>query len=222
MVLENLSGLALLAAAVGLGYLFGSIPFAILIEHWKGVDLRRFGSGNIGASNAYVVAGKTAGVLVLAGDAAKGICAVMLAGVLTNGSPLAMAGAAVGAVVGHDWSLYLRLKGGKGTATTVGVIGVLDWRVLAIAVVVYFVLLAVTRFIVISSLITVAAIPAFMVLPPFAEPTPIVFAAVVLAALGYLRHWDHVERFVHGREPKAGDMARAMRESAHHPPEFGS
>ncbi len=216
-----LSNVAPLIAAVALGYLIGSIPFAVLVERWKGVDLRRFGSGNIGASNAFVVAGKTAGVLVLLGDAAKGMLAVFLAGVLSNGNFMAMAAAAVGAVVGHDWSLYLHLKGGKGTATTVGVVLAMDWRILAVAVVVYFVLLAVTRFIVISSLITVAAIPAFMVLPPFSDPTPFVYATIILAALGYLRHWEHVEHFIQGREPKAGDMARAMRDAAHQD-EFGS
>ena len=209
--------LASLLTAVGIGYLLGSIPFAVLVERWKKVDLRVIGSGNIGASNAFVAAGKFAGVFVLLGDASKGIAAVLLAGAATGGSSMAMAGAGVGAVVGHDWSLYLRLKGGKGTATTVGVILALDWRILALAVVTYFLFLFATRFIVISSLITVAAIPVFMMfrswLAPGAgpEPLPFVYAAIILAALGYLRHWEHVERFVQGREPKAGDMARGMR-----------
>ncbi len=157
-----LYNLATLAAAVGIGYLFGSIPFAIVVERWKKVDLRRFGSGNIGASNAFMVAGKFAGVLVLLGDASKGIAAV------------AVAGAATG-------------------------------------------VLAATRFTVISSLATVAAAPAFMMLRPWfapgagPEPLPFVYAAIILAALGYLRHWDHVERFVQGREPRAADMFREMR-----------
>ena len=209
--------LASLLAAVGVGYLLGSIPFAILVEHWKKVDLRVIGSGNIGASNAFVAAGKFAGVFVLLGDASKGIAAVMVAGAATGGSAVAMAGAGVGAVVGHDWSLYLRLKGGKGTATTVGVVLALDWRILALAVVTYFLFLFATRFIVISSLITVAAIPVFMMFRPWfapgagPEPLPLVYGAIILAALGYLRHWEHVERFVQGREPKAGEMAREMR-----------
>lgn len=209
--------LASLLAALGMGYLLGSIPFAILVERWKKVDLRGVGSGNIGASNAFVVAGKFAGVFVLLGDALKGVAAVLAAGAATGGSPLAMAGAGVGAVVGHDWSLYLRLKGGKGTATTVGVVLAFDWRILALAVLTYFLFLFATRFIVISSLITVAAIPVFMMLRPWfapgvgPEPLPIVYGAIILAALGYLRHWDHVERFVQGREPKAAAMAREMR-----------
>jgi len=214
MPLENL---AILAAALGIGYLLGSIPFAILIEHWKDVDLRRLGSGNVGASNAFIVAGKRAGVFVLIGDACKGIAAVLLLGVLSNGNHPAMAAAGVGAVVGHDWSLYLRLKGGKGTATTVGVLLALDWRILALAVVTYFLLLAATRFIVVSSLLTVTVIPAFMMLRPWfapgagPEPMPFVFAAIILAALGYLRHWEHVERVIQGREPKAKAMFREIR-----------
>lgn len=214
MPFENLS---ILAAALGVGYLLGSIPFAILVERWKNVDLRRLGSGNVGASNAFMVAGKLPGIIVLVGDACKGVLAVILMGAITGGSQAAMAGAAVGAVLGHDWSMYLRLKGGKGTATTVGVILAMDWRVVAVAVVVYFLFLAATRYIVMSSLVTVAAIPAFMMLRPWfapgagPEPQPFVFAAVMLAALGYLRHWDHIERFVQGREPKASDMFREMR-----------
>jgi acyl phosphate:glycerol-3-phosphate acyltransferase len=214
MPFENLS---ILGAALGVGYLLGSIPFAILVERWKNVDLRRLGSGNVGASNAFIVAGKLPGILVLIGDACKGVFAVSLMGALTGGSHAAIAGAALGAVLGHDWSLYLRLKGGKGTATTVGVVLAMDWRMLAVAVVVYFLFLATTRYIVMSSLITVAAIPAFMMLRPWfapgagPEPPPFVFAAIILAALGYLRHWEHIERFVQGREPKAGDMFREMR-----------
>src|SRR5437868_5178622 len=104
--------LATLAAAVGVGYLIGSFHFAVLVEHWKHIDLRRYGSGNLGASNAYVVAGRFAGVFVLFGDGLKGLAAVLLVGIVTDGNHSAMAGAAVGAVLGHDWSLYLRLKGG--------------------------------------------------------------------------------------------------------------
>ncbi len=210
--------LSLLAASIGAGYLFGSVPFALLAQRWKGVDLRRFGSGNIGASNAFVVAGKLPGFLVLLGDASKGIAAVLLVGGLTAQSPIAEAGAAVGAVIGHDWSLFLRLRGGKGTATTVGVVLALDWRVLALSVGVYFFLLLASRYTVISSLITVAAIPGLMMLREWfapgvgPEPAPFVFATVLLAALGYLRHWDHVEHFLQGREPKAADMFREMRE----------
>jgi glycerol-3-phosphate acyltransferase PlsY len=207
----------MLAAALASGYLLGSIPFAKLVELWKQVDLRHVGSGNIGASNAFIVAGKLPGILVLLGDAGKGIAAVALVGAATNGSHVAMAAAAVGAVAGHDWSLYLGLHGGKGTATTVGVVLALDWRVLAMSVAVYFVLLAVTRFIVISSLLTVAAIPAMMMLRPWwapvagLEPTPFVYAAILLAGLGYLRHWEHVERFLQGREPRASAMFREIR-----------
>jgi len=212
-----LLNLAILAASVGAGYLLGSIHFAVLVERWKQVDLRRFGSGNLGASNAFIVAGKVPGILVLIGDACKGIAAVTIVGGLTGWDHMAMAGAAVGAVVGHDWSLFLHLKGGKGTATTVGVILALDWRILALSVVTYFVLLAVTRLIIISSLLTVAAMPAMMMLRPWfapgagSEPLPFVYATIVLVAMGYLRHWDHVERFVSGREPRATDMFREIR-----------
>ena len=214
MPVQNLLTLAM---ALAIGYVLGSIPTSLIVKRWKKVDLRRVGSGNIGASNAFVAAGKFAGVLVLLGDAAKGIVAVTIASAASGGSHVAIAAAAVGAVVGHDWSLYLRLRGGKGTATTVGVIAALDWRILALAVVTYFVLLGITRFIIISSLITVSAMPAFMMLRPWfatgagPEPMPYVYAAIIMAAIGYLRHWDHVERFVQGREPKAGDMFREMR-----------
>ncbi|MHB8621050.1 MAG: glycerol-3-phosphate 1-O-acyltransferase PlsY [Chloroflexota bacterium] len=205
-------------AALALGYVLGSIPFgAIVAENWKKVDLRQLGSGNIGAANAFIVAGKLPGVLVLIGDAAKGVLAVLAAGWMTHANQPAVAAAAVGAVLGHDWSLFLHFKGGRGTSTTIGVMLALDWRVLGLAALAYLTFFILTRYTVISSLVAVASMPVAMVLAPWmdpwfgTEPLTYVYCVGLIAGVGYLRHWDHVERLLQGREPKAGDMFREMK-----------
>ena len=121
------------AALVLLGYLAGSIPFGVLVARWfRGVDVRSQGSGNIGATNVARVAGKKLGVLVLVLDALKGALPVVAALRLLPGE--ARVGAAVGlaAFLGHVFPVWLRLKGGKGVATALGVLGVLvPWAALA-------------------------------------------------------------------------------------------
>ncbi len=208
--------------ALALGYLLGSIPFAkIVAQQWKKVDIGRLGSGNFGASNAFVVAGKVPGVLVLLGDALKGIAAVLIVRALTHSYEPAVAAAAVGAVIGHDWSLYLHLQGGKGTATTIGVMLALDWRILGMSAIAYLAFFIVTHYTVISSLVAVAAMPVLMVGAPWVyptfgpEPLAYAYAAGIIAALGYLRHWENLERFLQGREPKAMDMFREMKAARH-------
>jgi acyl phosphate:glycerol-3-phosphate acyltransferase len=115
-----------LAALVLLGYLAGSIPFGVLVTRWaRGVDVRAEGSGNIGATNVARVAGKKAGGLVLALDALKGALPVMLALHLVPGEPRAHAAVGLAAFLGHCFPVWLKLRGGKGVATALGVLLVL-------------------------------------------------------------------------------------------------
>ncbi|MGH2365965.1 MAG: glycerol-3-phosphate acyltransferase [Chloroflexota bacterium] len=210
-------GITALLLSFGLGYFLGSIPFARLVAEWRKVDLRRLGSGNIGAANAFVVAGKLPGIVSLLGDACKGAAAVLLVrAIMPNYGP-AVAAAAVGAVIGHDWPLYLHFKGGRGTATTIGVMLAVDWRVLVLGAAAYLVFFLATHYTVISSLVAVAVMPIAMVVAPYADaavhpdPLPYAYGAAIIAGIGFLRHWDHVERFLQGREPKAVDMFREMK-----------
>lgn len=121
------------AALLGLGYLSGSIPFGVLItRRARGVDVRSQGSGNIGATNVARVAGKKLGVLVLLLDALKGAAPVLLARLLLPAALWLHAGVALCAFLGHVFPVWLRFKGGKGVATALGVLAVLEgWAALA-------------------------------------------------------------------------------------------
>ena len=121
------------AALVLLGYLAGSVPFGVLLTRWvRGVDVRAAGSGNIGATNVARVAGRRLGGVVLALDALKGALPVLVALRLAPDAPRLHAGVGAAALVGHVWPVWLRLKGGKGVATALGVLGVLvPWAALA-------------------------------------------------------------------------------------------
>ncbi|AGC42825.1 hypothetical protein MYSTI_01477 [Myxococcus stipitatus DSM 14675] len=120
-------------ALVLLGYLAGSIPFGVLLTRWlRGVDVRQGGSGNIGATNVTRVAGKKLGALVLVLDALKGALPVALAVRLVPGQPLVHVMVGLAAVLGHVYPVWLKLHGGKGVATALGVLLVLaPWAALA-------------------------------------------------------------------------------------------
>ena len=128
---------ALPSVLLTLGYLLGSIPFGVLLPHWVlGVDVRQAGSGNIGATNVTRVAGRKLGAGVLVLDALKGSLAVGLAVGLVPGSPRLHVAVGLAAFLGHVYPVWLKLQGGKGVATALGVLGVLvPWAALAAALV---------------------------------------------------------------------------------------
>ncbi len=134
------------AALIALGYLAGSIPFGVLLTRWmRGVDVRASGSGNIGATNVARVAGKKLGVLVLVLDAAKGALPVLLAVRVLPDAPRIHVAVGLAAFLGHVFPVWLKLHGGKGVATALGVFAVvLPWSALA-GFAVYAVLLAIFR-----------------------------------------------------------------------------
>ncbi|MFC1637667.1 glycerol-3-phosphate acyltransferase, partial [Candidatus Margulisiibacteriota bacterium] len=142
-------------------YLLGSIPFSHLFPKIKGHDVRKKGTMNIGATNALVVAGPVLGALALAGDIAKGYLAVSLA-VYYSPLPWVAAAAGLAAMLGHCFSIFLKFKGGKGIATMGGALLAFD-LVFGIFVVLFWILLIlVTRYFILSTLIMAALIPLMM------------------------------------------------------------
>jgi glycerol-3-phosphate acyltransferase PlsY len=142
-------------ALVVLGYLAGSIPFGVLLTRWlRGVDVRQKGSGNIGATNVTRVAGKKLGAVVLLLDALKGALPVALALRLSPGQPTLHVLVGLSAVLGHVYPVWLKLHGGKGVATALGVLVVLVPLAALAAALVYAAILAVWR---VSSLGSLAA-----------------------------------------------------------------
>ena len=192
-------------AGVVLAYLIGSVPFALLIaKRWGAPDLRRVGSGNLGAANVLRTSGVTAGVLVALLDVGKGAAGVLLASRL-DGSTATPAVAGLAAIVGHIYPVWLRFRGGKGVATACGVFAALAPVAMPIALAVFVVSAWVTKYISVGSVLASAA------LPPIAyamgAPTPIVIAAAAAAALIVFRHRSNLARVWLGTERRIGVRA---------------
>jgi len=186
-----------------LSYLLGSIPWAYLVGRWYGgIDLRRYGSGNTGATNAFRILGPKAGFMVLAGDVLKGVLAVALAR-LAGGSEYLAAAAGLAAIAGHSWSVFLGFRGGRGVATAAGVILALAPLGVLVLLVVWLLVVFATRYVSLGS-ITVAAIAPF-VLGWTAHSWLMAGFGLAAGGLVIYRHWPNIIRLRKGIEPRIGE-----------------
>lgn len=186
-------------ASITAAYLLGSIPFGVVISRLYGLDITRVGSGNIGATNVARTLGKGPGFLVLFLDAAKGCAAVLLAKWLQL-NPAWVVGAAGACLLGNLFSVFLRLRGGKGVATGIGILVGLDPRVFLLAGLVWLAVGIATGYVSLASLISFALLPLFMFLVT-REATYTAFG-LFLALLVVIRHRENIGRLLAGREPK--------------------
>lgn len=190
-----------------IAYLLGSIPFGFLIVRvGGGDDIRERGSGNIGAANVARNAGMVAGILTLLFDAAKGYGAVLIAARLANASnaPRWMMVAAIAAVVGHMFPVWLGFKGGKGVATSLGVFLPICWEAVLAAVVLWILVVAFWRYSSLGSIVAAAAMPVFIYLlyaPRHAPPEYITVGTMLVAVLVLIKHHGNIERLIAGTEP---------------------
>lgn len=189
-------------AIIILAYLIGSIPFALLLARRFGAaDLRRIGSGNLGAANVMRASGVTAGLLVVALDMSKGAASVWLAARDSAGAALPAA-AGFAAIIGHIYPLWLRFRGGKGVATACGVFAVLTPLALTPALAVFVAVVWLTKYISLGSVV------ASIVLAPLAyalgSPAPSVLAAAGAGAIIVFRHRSNVLRLRTGTERRLG------------------
>ena len=189
--------------ALALGYLLGSIPFGLLLTRAAGLgDIRAIGSGNIGATNVLRTGRKGLAAATLILDGLKGFAAVWIA---TRFGPLAAIAAAVGAVVGHMFPVWLRFKGGKGVATTLGVMWGLSWPVGAIACAAWLLIAAVFRYSSLAALLSIVlgAIAAWLTVD-----WRVALAITVLVPLVWLRHHENIARLLKGTESKIGQRSK--------------
>jgi acyl phosphate:glycerol-3-phosphate acyltransferase len=197
-------GVALLIPAIA--YLLGAIPFGLLVvKALGGPDIREIGSGNIGAANVVRNAGTFAGILTLLLDAGKGYLAVWLAGHFTNGNIRWMMIAAVCAVIGHIFPLWLRFKGGKGVATGLGVFLPICWQAVAAAVVLWLLVVIFWRYSSLGSISAAVTMPLFVYLlyaPGHAPPEVVTFGTVLISVLVLVKHRPNIARLVAGEEPR--------------------
>src|ERR1700682_1041276 len=187
-------------------YLLGSIPFGLLL--WKifgRADVRKAGSGNIGATNVARVAGPVAGVMTLLLDGAKGAAAVLLAGRFTNDSAAWMMISGLVALVGHCFPIWLKFKGGKGVATAGGVFLALCPLAFLGSITVFILVVMFWEYVSLGSAAAAASMPLliyFLWAPRYAPPPIVAFGSLVAALLIIYKHAANIERLLQGQEPK--------------------
>ena len=187
-------------------YLLGSIPFGLLLTRAFGRgDVRKVGSGNIGATNVARAAGLLAGVFTLMLDVAKGAGAVLLAEKLSNDSASWMTVSAFAALLGHCFPIWLKFRGGKGVATATGIFLVLSPLACLAAVILFVLVVAFLRYVSLGSVSAAAAIPLliyFLWAPRHAPPLTVTLGALAAALLIIYKHRGNLQRLLEGVEPK--------------------
>lgn len=197
----------LIVALVG-SYLVGSLPTGYLFVRWlKRIDLRTIGSGNVGATNVSRAAGAGAGSIVLLMDIAKGLIAVLgLAPWLIQPiTPAAQLGCGLAAVVGHVFPVFLKFQGGKGVATTIGVLSGVTPLIAALCLGVWLICFLLWRYVSVGSLAAAVVLPLATLLTR--RPLSDVLLTALLGLLIIVRHRSNIQRLVQGTEPRFGKIA---------------
>ena len=210
-----MTGLYLIIVIIA--YLLGSIPFGfVLVKLFRGEDVRSTGSGNIGATNVARTGSKGLAIATLALDALKGAVAVLLARFMApdTGSPLPyMAVAALAAVVGHLFPVWLRFKGGKGVATALGVFLVLFLKAVLISLAIFILVVAATRYVSLGSILAAIAFPVaayFVARPDWQTLLP----ASAISLLIVIKHRANISRLLSGTEHRFGTAKPAAEKEA--------
>lgn len=190
--------------AVIISYLLGSVSFSIVIARLvKGIDIRQHGSGNAGATNTLRVLGKGPGIACFLLDIAKGVAAVWIGHALNGGyESWAPVLCGLAAIVGHNWPVWFRFKGGKGIATTVGVIATLAFIPALIAGVVAIAVIATTRYVSVGSLLFAAIVP--IGIGVMTGSGPMLWASLLICVFAFVRHRSNLVKLVQGKENKLG------------------
>jgi acyl phosphate:glycerol-3-phosphate acyltransferase len=210
------------ALLIATSYLIGSIPFSYLVVRlFAGTDIRKQGSGNVGATNVARTAGKFPGILALLLDGVKGYAAVALARWLVaqpqwpfvpsaDGSPLSshelwIALAGLIAVLGHMFPVWLRFHGGKGVATALGVFLALDPVVVLAALLVFLIVAMLSRYVSLASIVSAASIPIFFRFLAVNAPFWRIVISVLISLAVIMKHHSNIARMARGRERKMGE-----------------
>jgi glycerol-3-phosphate acyltransferase PlsY len=194
---------------VTLAYLVGSVPFAFLLSRRRGIDLRRVGSGNVGASNVLRTSGVRIAVIAMGLDAVKGALAVIVAERVTSGSGIAAPMAAgLASVLGHIYPVWLRFRGGKGVATAAGVFAVLTPMALGIAGAAFVVAVWITRYISMGSV--VGALTLAIVAIVIDAPTVVEIGSAIAALVILHRHRANLVRVFAGTERRIGQRLQRL------------
>ncbi len=191
-----------LVLLLSLSYLLGSIPFALVISLPQGVDPRKAGSKNPGATNVARLLGKKWGFLTFIGDAGKGALALLLARIFIHKIPYPQEFVyplvAFFAVLGHLFSIFLKFKGGKGVATTIGTFLFLTPKATLLCLTLFFIAVAVSGYVSAGSLLFTLALPVVLFL--FKYPLPYILTSGFLTVLIWIKHRENIKRLLRGEE----------------------
>jgi glycerol-3-phosphate acyltransferase PlsY len=185
-------------------FIFGSIPWGFIIGKLKGIDLRKTGSGNIGTTNVLRVIGKKEALATLLLDISKGFIPVMLLRLFYEESNMLLLGfTGIAAILGHCFTPFLKFKGGKGVATSVGVILAFSPLAGLTTVIIWLSTFAVFRISSLSALVAFGVLPLVTMILRY--PDEVTVFAFIITAIIYLRHLSNIKRLLKGTETKIGD-----------------
>lgn len=181
-------------------YILGSIPNALWIgKVFKGIDVREHGSKNTGSTNAARVLGAKLGILTLILDISKGAIPTLIATMLLDSS-ISVILVGICAILGHSFSIFMKFKGGKAVATTVGVFIVLVPGAILLAAVIFFLVFGITRYVSLSSMIGAISLPIWIII--FYKNIPLTIFGIIIAVLIIVRHKSNIQRLLNGTESK--------------------
>lgn len=196
-------GLVFVVAA----YLIGNLNFAyILVKFLKNEDVRNYGSGNAGTTNVLRVMGKNVAIPVFLLDALKGCLVVVIGRYVLNLNEVFLVIGGIAVVAGHNWPAFLQFRGGKGTATSLGVFLTYDWEVAIIAIMIGLIVLAIWKMVSLTSMVGMTMLPIFALL--FGRTVTEVIFAVVLCLFSLFQHRKNIGRIIQGRESKLGQKVK--------------
>jgi len=197
--------LAIYSIPILLSYLVGAIPFGYIIGRlWKGIDIREYGSGNIGFTNVLRAIGTVPGFIVMLLDIGKGVAAVV--GIARLGEAnltILPVLCGIASIIGHNWTIYLNFKGGKGIDTTIGVFIALEPIATVISLIVWVIAVAITRYVSLGSLLFVICLP-LATLAIKQDITAVLVAAILAMLFAIYKHRSNIVRLLNGTERKIG------------------
>ena len=181
-------------------FILGSIPFGIIIAKAKGVDLKNVGSRNIGATNVLRSLGKWPAALTLLGDVLKGTAAVAI-GRYFGVEPVYEGFVGLSAILGHNFSIFLGFRGGKGVATSLGVLGIYSPQTALFTFIIWLMVVMFTKYSSLGALVSFGLLPINVLLFDSKEK---LFTAILITILIFMRHKDNIQRFIKGTERRMG------------------
>ncbi|HHY77256.1 MAG TPA: glycerol-3-phosphate 1-O-acyltransferase PlsY [Clostridiales bacterium] len=190
-----------------IAYFLGNVSASYLIAKLtKGIDIRKYGSGNAGATNVMRTLGTKAAILAFLGDAIKGVIAVILGNMVAG--EVGQIAAGIFVVIGHNWPVLLGFKGGKGIATTIGVMTAINPFIVAAIVPIGIIIIIITKYVSLASITGMIIFPIFMLITR--QPTKLIIFSFILSVMALYRHKSNIKKLIQGTESKIGEKVSKL------------